>query len=250
MPESKSQSLRYLAKLRSRVPLSPAAESAFLDLDCRIEQFAPRRDIVRQGEQVNRCHLIATGIVSQYKIFSSGERQILSFHMPNEIIGLQSCLMGVTEYGLRAQSQTQTISFVSADILRVTSQFPALGTAFWYETLAEAAISREWIASVGRRSTRSRVIHLLLGFAYRLEAVGLSNAFQFTLPVTQVDMADALGVSPVHVNRTLQALRSEHLIRSHGRTIFIEDPVALARESHFDTAYLHPEGSTANLSLV
>jgi len=117
-----------------------------------------------------------------------------------------------------------------------------LGRAFWFDSLVDAAIFGEWTLNVGRRGARERVAHLLLEFAHRLHSVGLSDGKAFVLPVTQADLADATGLSPVHVNRSLKALRVEGLIRMVGKSITIDEPDALERLADFNDLYLHPEG--------
>jgi CRP-like cAMP-binding protein len=232
----------HLAKLMRRTPLSDRAQQAFLGLQARKEKFAAYRDIVREGDAVDRCCFVETGLVSRYKSLRNGGRQIVSFHVPGDLVDLQSSLMKIADHGIRTHTPTTVLTVSPHDILRLVADFPELGRALWFETLIDAAIFREWTLNVGRRTGLERTAHLLLEFAYRFQEIGQSDGKEFELPITQVDLADALGLSPVHVNRSLQALRSQSLIRTFRRTFVIEDREALVRLADFHTTYLHPEG--------
>jgi CRP-like cAMP-binding protein len=233
---------RFLGKLSARSAISPAATRAFLGIPAEVESFDTYRDLVREGEQTKACCLMASGMVSRYKTLSSGGRQIVSFHIVGDMVDLQSCLMRIADHGIRAHTPVTIVKFGYADILRLAEQYPDLGRAFWFDTLVDAAIFREWTLNVGRRAGRERVAHLLLEFAYRLERAGLSDGTEFALPVTQADLADAVGMSPVHVNRSLQWLRSNRLIRTQGKVVTITDMPRLVHLADFHATYLHPEG--------
>jgi CRP-like cAMP-binding protein len=116
---------------------------------------------------------------------------------------------------------------------------PAVGKALWLETLVEASIAREWIANVGRRDARARVAHLLCEFAYRLDAVGLGEECNFQLPMTQEQLADTTGLTPVHVNRTLKGLDNEGLTTRTKRSVKINDWKRMAQVADFRSTYLH-----------
>ncbi len=233
---------RPLAKLMSRAPLSKQAQQAFLGLSAQAEGFAIYRDIVREGEPTKRCCFVEQGLVSCYKSLRNGGRQIVSFHFAGDLIDLQSSLIKVSDHGIRTHAPTIVHTVACKDVLQVAADFPELARAFWFETLVDGAIFREWTLNVGRRNARERTAHLLLEFAYRLRAIGLSDGQEFVMPVTQTDFADAVGLSPVHVNRSLQSLRADALIRTFNKTVVIDDVDALVREANFKANYLHPEG--------
>lgn len=106
------------------------------------------------------------------------------------------------------------VSIGHRDILQLSADHPDVGTALWFVTLIDAAIFREWTVNVGRRNSRERTAHLLLEFAYMFKAIGHIDNDGFELPFSQSDLSDALGITPVHLNRTLQWLRA---IGSSGR---------------------------------
>jgi CRP-like cAMP-binding protein len=232
----------YLEKLLARAPMSSAASEAFLATRYKVESFDTYRDIVREGERTENCALVIEGLVSRYKTLRNGGRQIVSFHIRRDMVDLPSCLIKVADHTIRTHMPTTIAKVASLDMLKLAEDFPELGRAFWFDSLVDAAIFGEWTLNVGRRGARERVAHLLLEFAYRLQSVGLSDGTSFTLPVTQADLADATGLSPVHVNRSLKVLRIEGLIRMVGKSITIDDAEALARVADFTPLYLHPEG--------
>jgi CRP-like cAMP-binding protein len=233
---------RYLDKLSARAKMSPEAREAFLATPCEKENFETYRDLLREGEATTACWLMASGLVSRYMTLRNGGRQIVSFHIAGDMVDLSSCLMRIADHGIRAHAPVTVFKFGFADILRLAEDFPELGRAFWFDTLIDAAIFREWTLNVGRRSGRERVAHLLLEFAYRMKRAGLCDGVEFILPMTQADLADAVGMSPVHVNRSLQWLRANQLIRSQGKVMTIIDEPRLVTLANFNEIYLHPEG--------
>lgn len=233
---------RYLAKLGARSTIPPSAIQAFLALDRVVESFDTYRELIREDEPTRGCCLMAAGMVSRYKTLRNGGRQIVSFHIAGDMIDLQSCLMKRTDHGVRAHTPVTIVRFGHEDVLRLAESFPELGRALWFETLIDAAIFREWMLNVGRRSGRERVAHLLLEFAFRMKGAGLGDGSTFVFPVTQADLADAVGMSPVHVNRSLQWLRGNGLIRTVGKAITIVDRPGMIALTDFHDTYLHPDG--------
>jgi CRP-like cAMP-binding protein len=233
---------QYLRKIEGRHPMSKKARQALIDLPSGRQTYETYRDIVREGERTTRCCLIESGFASRYKTLPNGGRQINSFHFPSDMVDLQSSLLMVADHGVRTHAPTTIVTFDCQDILKLADDYPEWGRAFWFDTMVDSSIFREWTLNVGRRTAVSRVAHLLLEFAWRLKSIGESDGRKFTVPVTQSDLADAAGLSAVHTNRSLQRLREDGLIRSYGKTVVIEKPDELAKVASFDARYLHPEG--------
>jgi CRP-like cAMP-binding protein len=240
--ESTSPLTLYLRKLLQFGPLSAGAESALLALPARLSSYPVYRDIVREGEPTTSCCLVLEGIVSRYKTLRNGGRQILSFHIAGDMVDLQSSLMEVSDHSIRSHTPIKIAHVEHEAVLQAAEQFADLGRAFWFDTLCDAAIFREWTVNVGRRTGRERLAHLLLEFGTRLRLAGLSDGRTFTLPITQADLADATGLSPVHLNRSLQSLRREGWIRTSRRDVEIFDRESLALEAGFSADYLQPKG--------
>jgi len=232
----------YLAKLERYRPLSNEGRGALIALPAHTRSYQTCRDIVKEGDRPTHCCFVEAGLVSRYKTLRSGARQIVSFHIPGDMIDLQSAIVMVADHSIRTHVATKVLMIAHRDILQITASHPDVARAFWFDTLVDAAIFREWTVNVGRRNARERTAHLLLEFATRFSVVGMVKDGTFTLPISQNDLADALGITPVHMNRTMQWLRGERLIRTHMRTITIQDMPAMTELAGFDPTYLHPEG--------
>ncbi|MCZ4343374.1 Crp/Fnr family transcriptional regulator [Sphingomonadaceae bacterium G21617-S1] len=242
MSEAATAFANYIAKLERRGAFAGEARAALLGVPVRIRHFGAYQDIVREGERPQESCFVESGLVSRYRTLPNGSRQIVSFHLPGDMVDLQSALVIVADHGIRTHVPTVILMIAHDDILRIAAEHPSVGRAFWFDTLVDAAIFREWTVNVGRRNTRERTAHLLLEFNARFAAIGMVRDGWFDLPVTQNDLADALGITPVHMNRTMQWLRGERLIRTHSRAVLIEDMAGMVALAGFDPVYLHPEG--------
>jgi len=232
----------YLRKLESRAPLSPRARAAFLDLPTRERTFDTYRDVIREGDRTTHSCFIQSGLVSRYKTLRNGARSIVSFHIPGDMVDLQSALVLIADHGIRTHVPTTIVEYPHEAVLRLAADYPEIGRAFWFDTLIDSSIFREWTLNVGRRTARERVAHLLLEMAFRMKAAGLNDGITMVLPISQADLADAVGISAVHLNRSLQALRAEGMIRTYGKTVVIEKWDEMAEMSDFTSVYMHPEG--------
>ena len=232
----------YVAKLEHRVKLSNEARESLLALRYRMRSLDAYRDLVNVGSRPTHCCLVVTGMVSRYRVLGDGSRQILSFHFPGDMVDLQAALLMIADHGIRSHMPSHIAIIENHLILNLAARVPELGRAFWFDTLLDAAIFREWTVNVGRRSALQRTAHLLLELHYLLGVSGMSVGDSFPLPITQADLSEALAISAVHLNRTLSGLRAQGLIRTVSRTIIIEDKEKLIEIAGFDTTYLHPEG--------
>jgi len=232
----------FLAKIERRGTVSVEARKAFLAIPTMRRTLSQYQDIVREGDRPVRSCMVETGLVSRYKTLRNGSRQILSFHIPGDMIDLQSALIVVADHGIRTHMSTDIVSIAHADILDIAADFPDVGRAFWFDTLIDASIFREWTVNVGRRNARARTAHLLLEIATKYRIAGITEGNIFPLPISQNDLSDALGMTSVHLNRTLQWMKGERYIRTHAKTMEIENLPAMMELAGFDPMYLHPEG--------
>ena len=232
-------------KLESIATLSPEEREAIQSLPVKTRTLPPRQDIVRDGDKPSQCCLILDGWACRYKLVGDGQRQIFSFHVAGDTPDLQSLHIHTMDHSLCTITQA-TIGFIPHESLRdLTARFPGLAAVLWRDTLIDAGIFREWMASMGRRSAFQRVAHLFCELYLKLQAVGLATSYRCPLPVTQTDLSDALGLSSVHVNRVLQEMRGKGLITLRGRTLVLEAWDELLRVSAFDPTYLHLEKRAA-----
>ena len=230
---------RLIRKLESIIDLSNEDKKALLQLPLRVRTVPADQDIVRQGDRPSECCLILDGFVCRYKILPSGKRQIMSFHTAGDMPDLQSLHLHVMDHSVGTLVPTRVAFIPHESVLDVGLRHPNLAAAFWRDTLIDAAIFREWMAGIGRRSAYQRIAHLFCEMEMRSRAVGLSNNHSYELPVTQEEIGDALGLSTVHVNRVLKELRGNGLISFKSSTVTVRDWEGLKEAGEFDPAYLH-----------
>jgi CRP-like cAMP-binding protein len=194
--------------------------------------------IVREGEEPSSCSLILEGCAFRQKVVRNGSRQIISFHFPGEFIDLQGCLLTVHDHGVQALGACSLAVVPRNAVLALVAERPALARAAWLDTLLEGAVVREWVVNVGRRNARARIAHLLCELAIRLDS-SAEDGRVYLLPLTQEHIADATGLTAVHTNRTIQALRRDGLISfAYGRLV-VHDWNALRLIGDFSDFYLH-----------
>lgn len=239
MPQTHPALHGFLARLQSRVELDGEEQAAVLALPHTIRPLKAGQYFVREGDKATHCCLMISGFALRHKIVANGGRQIMAVHMAGDMVDLQNTLLHTADHNVQALSDVEVAMIPREALEDLAFNARALGKAMWIETLIDGSISREWIANVGRRDARQRIAHLLCEFALRLEAAGLGEACNYTLPMTQEQLADAVGLTSVHVNRTLQALDSEGLTRRTKRAVVIDDWKRLAQAGDFDPLYLH-----------
>jgi CRP-like cAMP-binding protein len=237
----------YLAstvrKLAQRATLSEEDREAFYRLPFSIKSMHSGSYIIREHDLTKNCCVLISGFAFRSKIVGNGGRQILSVHVPGEMLDLQHAFLGVADHSIQMMAAGDVAYVAAGAIQEIAFAFPSIGRAMWLETLVEASIFREWIANVGRRDAKTRVAHLLCEIAVRLQSAGLMTGNRYELPMTQEQIGDATGLTGVHVNRTLQILRTEGLITRDKRAIQIKNWKALSAVGDFGTAYLHSDNT-------
>ena len=233
------QTAALIRKLESIAPLVPEEKAALQQLPLRLKTMAADQDIVREGDTPSESCLIVEGFACRYNMTAEGKRQILSFHISGDIPDLQSLHLSVMDHSLGTLIPCKLAFIQHDDVRSLMRHHPRLGELFWRDTLIDAAVFRQWVVNVGRRPSLSRMAHVLCELLVRLRAVELVEDHVFDLPVTQGELADALGITSVHVNRVLQDLRKQGLISLHGKTLRVLDWEGLKTEGEFDPTYLH-----------
>ena len=230
---------RLLRKLQLSTLLDADDVKAIERLPIMVKEVAAHNPIVREGERPVQCCLLIDGFLCRSKTTDAGKRQILSIHITGEIPDLQSLHLHVMDHDLTTLSRC-TVGLIPHDALRtLTRERPTVAEALWRETLIDAAVFREWIVNVGRRAAVVRLAHLLAEIGTRLQAMDLAPGDRFELPMTQLDIADALGLTPVHVNRVVQELRREGLLELRKHSVSLPDLPRLKELGDFDDLYLH-----------
>lgn len=212
-----------LRKLQLWMRLDEGDQKAVLSLPYTLRKLGPQQYIVRDGERPVHSCLLLSGFAYRHKLTGEGSRQIMSIHMRGDVVDLQNSLLRRSDHNVQALTKIEVALMPVEAIQDLAFKRPLVGKAMWYETLVDASIFREWTLNVRRRNGRARTAHLLCEFALRLEVAGLGEQCDYELPMTQDQLADALGLTPVHVNRTLMALEKDGLIERKQRSVKIAD---------------------------
>jgi len=217
---------------------SSEGRQALSDAIGQIRTFARGEDLVSERVDTTDCLLLVQGLACRYKMLDQERRQILSFHIQGDICNLQALWLPM-DHNVGAMTECRAALLPQASLRAIIRDYPHVGDALWRLTLIEGAVYREWMIGMGRRSSFARVAHLFCEILARYHAMGLLKGDQVDWPITQADLADALGLSIVHVNRVLQQLRRQELVILRGRTLVISDWEGLRTVAGFDPAYLH-----------
>jgi CRP-like cAMP-binding protein len=234
-----------IRRLESIFNLTDDERQALLDLPMQLAALKDNQDIVREGDRPSRCCVILSGFACAYKVTAQGKRQIVSFAIAGDIPDLQSLHLKVLDNSIGTISPCNVGFITHEDLRRICNRFPRIASAFWRQTLIDAAIFREWVTNVGRREGISRMAHVLCELMVRLKAVDLVKDYVCDLPITQSEFADALGFTTVHVNRVLQQMRTEGLIVTQGTRLTVPSWDKLKEAGEFDSTYLHLENEQA-----
>jgi CRP-like cAMP-binding protein len=228
-----------LLKLGRFTKLSPAERNTILDMVADTEQVPADTELVRQGERLKEAIIIEDGWASRQRLLDDGRRQIMNFLLPGDLFDLCAFLLTKSDHTIATLTPC-TISRVPASaVTKLFDRHPRLGAALWMGGLQEEAILRERITSLGRRTAEERTAHLLYELWVRLSMVGERTGTSFVLPVTQTELADALGLTSVHISRTLRKLRKRGLVGIEGRKVTILRPRNEDAYGEFGHDHLH-----------
>lgn len=234
---------RVLRRFETRGPFGSDDRAAVLALPFVYRTLDPAAYIVREGEPPEVCALLLRGFAYRHKVTGEGQRQIISVHMPGEFLDLQNSFLEVADHNVQALTRCEIAAVPVGAMRELAEAHPKVGRAMWIDTLIDAAVFREWIVNVGRRDSISRIAHLLCEFSLRLQAADLAGEGRYELPMTQEQLADCTGLTPVHVNRVLKELGRLGVIDREKRSVSIIDWDQLQQIGDFNSRYLHLEKS-------
>jgi len=237
-----------IRKLEQFVRLSPNDKAMLTRASSdRMRKFGPRADITREGDKPRDVHLLLSGWACRYKQLEDGRRQVVSFFLPGDMCDLNIFILKEMDHSIGTVTAV-TIADLSRDFFdEISSSYPRVATALWWETLVNVAIQREWTMNLGQRTASERMAHLLCELFFRLRLAGLTEDNSCEFPLTQADLADATGLSKVHVNRTLQALRTAELVVLKGKTLTVPSLERLMDAGLFNPNYLHMDHEGSQL---
>lgn len=204
-----------------------------------IRTTAAKSDIISEGDRPDHLHLITQGWAARYKVLPNGARQITAFLIPGDFCDLHGKVLKAMDHSIVALTPCKVAWVASDSFDRLTIEHANLTRALWWGTLLDEAILRNWIVNNSRRDAHQRIAHLLCELHARVQIIGLVDGDRLDMPLTQNELADATGLTAVHVNRTLQRLRADNLITLSGKVLTIKNIGELKRVAGFDGNYLH-----------
>lgn len=230
-----------IARYERRAPLGIEAQAALRALPFELKTYPAHSYMVREGERVTSAKLIVDGLAYRHKVTAEGARQIVSLHIAGEFIDLEGILLPRSDHNVQVLSTCTVAQIPREAVLDVIHGHGTIAHAMWVDTLIDASIYREWVVNVGRRDARQAMCHFLCEFGRRLEGAGLAGKSGYELPMTQEQLADTLGITPVHVNRVLRELDDEGVVIRHKRFIEVPNWEKLRKIGGFSDLYLHQE---------
>jgi CRP-like cAMP-binding protein len=228
----------FVDRLTRRSSLTSEEAEALLALPGTPAQIHANRDFVHMGEDVDHACLIVEGLVGRFGQTRGGARQVTAFHIPGDMADLHSVVVAKSGSALQALCTTTILRIPHRAIRRLAHDYPAVAEALWRECVIDAAILSQWVVNVGRRDAQARAAHLVCEMMIRYGEIGQTVGLGFPFPVSQAQLADALGLTAVHVNRTLKALKDAGVISIVRHTVKILNWQRLAAIGDFDPVYL------------
>lgn len=238
MPDPSPLAL-LVRRLESVTRLTGEEREAILGLPYAVRELRARRDIVTFGERPAHCCLVQEGWALRYTTLRQGGRQILSFYIPGDIPDLQSVYLHVMDHSLASLTPCRLALIPHGAMRELVARHPGVAAALWRNTLIDTSLYRERITTLGRRKAAGRAAHLFCELYLRLRAVAQAEDLAYRLPMTQPELADALGLTAPHLNRTLQELRRRGLIGLQDGRLVIRDWAGLAEVAEFDPTFMH-----------
>lgn len=227
-------------KLDSHGALDAEDRAAIDRIPVVTRNYEPGQYLLREGDRPKTCGLLMSGFVYRHKIVGDGGRQIVSIHISPDLLDVQQLLLAEADHNVQALTLASVLVMQIDDVIAVAIERPAVALALWRQSLVDASIVREWVANIGRRDARARTAHLLCELAVRHDVAGLGDRRVFELPMTQEQLGDALGLTAVHINRTLKTLETDGVITRSKRSVTVADWNRLRTIGDFSSTYLHP----------
>ncbi|MGI4745612.1 MAG: Crp/Fnr family transcriptional regulator [Janthinobacterium lividum] len=229
----------FVEKLRGYAPLLPSDEAA-LEAACRRpRKFPASYDLILEGDPPGPVFVVLSGWACRYKILPGGSRQIISFMMPGDFCDMHGAVLDEMDHSVATLTEAEVVAIPREKMETLAEVRSNLAKAFWWTQLVDEGVLRATIVSMGRRTSVERVAHLLCELSFRMRNIGIATAETFVMPFTQIILADAVGLTPVHVNRIIRKLRTRGALVPSVGTLVIANLTLLAQIAGFDDNYLH-----------
>lgn len=231
----------FVRKLESFEPLQRDEREWLQDLTRHARDVDADQDLISEGDKPEDVHLVLEGFAVRYKMTTEGQRHIFAYMIAGDFCDLHVALLKRMDHSIRTVRPSRIVKISPSTIIEITEKRPAIARALWLCSLVDEATLREWLVNIGQRTAPQRIAHLFCEMHVRLKAVGLTSNGSFELPLTQEELGDTMGLSSVHVNRSLRELRAAELVTMRNGQIVISDVERLKVYSGFDPSYLHLE---------
>lgn len=228
----------FFRRIELRDTLSAEEKAALTNAAGGVSVYPAGSDLVSEGDKPEESTLLVSGLASRCNTTFEGRRQITSLHVAGDFVDLHSFPLKVMDHSVAAISECRVVKYRHSELQKITENYPHLTRLLWMLTLMDAAIHRSWLVAMGGTSASAHLAHLICETYIRLESVGLADQYRMKFQVTQVDLGDILGISPVHVNRIIQEMRRVGLLVWERQTVTIPDWKRLVDAGQFDPTYL------------
>lgn len=229
----------FVQKLSQITTLASDDIAALASSTTRSRRYKARQDLIREGDQPGPVFVVLEGWACRYKVLPSGTRQIMAFLLPGDACDLHVNMLAEMDHSIQAITPSLVATITRSEMQELLRTHPAIARAMYIAQLIDEGIMRAWIVSMGRRSSIERVAHLMCELYLRARTIGLTGEDEFALPLSQLVLADALGMTAVHINRVLKELRLAGAMALRRGSLAILDPVKLVQIAGFDENYLH-----------
>lgn len=236
------QNSPFARKLGAYVALSDTEFAVLAALHKRRRKFLPGQDMIYQGQSERSAYILASGWACSYKLLPGGTRQIVDFQVPGDFLGLRSVLFRTADHNIEPLTRVEASEVLAGDLIGAFSRTPRLATAVLWAASRDEAMVVEHLINLGRRDALQRTAHFLLELGARLMLVGLATREGYSCPLSQYLLADALGLSAVHINRVLRQLREDGLLTFRNGKVTFDDFDGLVALAEFDLQYLDQSG--------
>ena len=227
------------AKLTRFVSLSGAELKCLAEMQANPVHVKRGKLLTQEGQTGHKAFVLQAGWACSYKVLPEGTRQVISFPIAGDIVGLRSVLLRTADHSFSALTDAVVSPVEGTHIMRCVTEFPRLGAALLWAASRDEAMVVEHLVSIGRRNALERTAHFFMELAERLSLIGEATETQFRCPLSQFVLADALGLTSIHVNRVLRELRERKLLTLRKGTVIIHDLAALRKLSGFQGGYLN-----------
>lgn len=230
---------RFIDKLSGFVNLSPGDVAALAAATGTPRNYAAKQDLIREGDRPGPVFVMLEGWACRYKILPNGARQILAYLMPGDACDLHAGLLAEMDHGIQTITPALVATIERAEMDKIMDRHPGIAKAMYLGQLIDEGTMRAWITSMGRRASIERVAHLMCELYLRARNIGLTLEPPLALPLSQLMLADSLGMTPVHLNRVMKELRASGAMTLKRGSLIVEDPGRLIQIAGFDENYLH-----------